>query len=145
MAAMKKQCFKCLKEKDLTEFYRHPMMADGLLGKCKECTCLDARKNRASRLDEARAYDRQRGNRQTVLDTRKYRKENAEKYAAHVALNNALRDGKVEKTSDCEVCQSTSAIEAHHHDYSCHYSVWWLCAACHKHLHALMRRSLTAA
>lgn len=34
-----KTCFKCGKEKSLDEFYTHPRMKDGHLGKCKECTC----------------------------------------------------------------------------------------------------------
>lgn len=38
-----KICFKCNKEKELTEFYKHPKMGDGHLGKCKECTKLDTK------------------------------------------------------------------------------------------------------
>lgn len=39
-----KQCFKCGVTKTRSEFYAHPQMGDGLLGKCKTCTKADTAK-----------------------------------------------------------------------------------------------------
>ena len=36
-----KTCFKCHLTLPLSEFYHHPRMKDGHLGKCKECTKKD--------------------------------------------------------------------------------------------------------
>jgi hypothetical protein len=67
---MKKVCFKCEQEKNITEFYRHSEMFDGHLGKCKECTKTDNRNNRARRLSYYRKYDRARHTKGYVLPLR---------------------------------------------------------------------------
>lgn len=42
-----KICFKCHKEKLLSEFYTHHQMLDGHLNKCKDCTRSDTANNTA--------------------------------------------------------------------------------------------------
>lgn len=59
-----KKCFKCKHVKPLIEFYKHPRMGDGYLGKCKSCTKNDANKQRIDNLEIIRKYDRNRPNKQ---------------------------------------------------------------------------------
>lgn len=130
-----KTCFKCSETKPLAEFYRHRAMSDGRLGKCKACTRTDVAKNRAAKVDYYREFDRKRGSRMTLADTRRYREENPEKYRAHTAVSNAVRDGRLVKPSCCSGCGAETRLHGHHDDYSRPLDVMWLCAACHKARH----------
>lgn len=136
-----KRCFKCGATKPRTEFYRHPMMGDGLLGKCKDCTKADVRE-REARLRQDPEWVA--GERRRALEKyyRLYRPANPmsrahdgwtdkEKARARNALSNAVRDGRVIRPTRCEQCGSQSRIQGHHEDYHKPLDVWWLCVPCH--------------
>lgn len=124
----------------MDSFYRHPKMADGHLGKCKECAKRDVRSNRKSNISYYRSYDKARGSRASPESMRRYREANPEKIRAQAKVNNAIIGGRLAKHFECEVCQSGDNVVAHHHDYSKPLDVWWLCQPCHTHLHSVMAR-----
>jgi len=130
-----KICFKCQKELPLSEFYKHKMMADGHVNKCKECNKADVAEHRLKNIERIRAYDRKRGNRQTKEYRDNYKKKYPNKYSAHWIVSNAMRDNKLFK-KDCEECGSSENIHAHHDDYLEPLNIRWLCAACHNQWHA---------
>lgn len=129
-----KVCFKCNVEKPLDEFYKHPAMDDGHVGKCKECNKKDVRENRAKKLDHYREYDKGRFGTPSRTATRNaslrsFRAKNPEKNRAHAAVSRALRSGKLIK-GPCEKCGAEN-VDAHHDDYSKPLDVRWLCRRHH--------------
>jgi len=129
-----KTCFKCGVEKDLDAFYKHPKMADGHVGKCKECNKRDVRENRAAKVEYYRAYDVKRGYRHHPGYCKEYRERFPNKHKAQNMVRNAIRDGKLFK-EPCSECGSEENIHAHHMDYSKPLNVTWLCAAHHHKWH----------
>ena len=155
-----KTCFKCNQSKPLTEFYRHPRMADGHLNKCKACTKSDATAHRNQNIERVREYDRLRDNLPHRVAARaEYAKTDAfkashaasvarlrvikaDRYAARNAVSNALRDGRLTPLP-CFICGEKS--EAHHPDYSRPLDVVWLCPPHHKQTHAMARELMREA
>jgi hypothetical protein len=144
-----KECFKCHVTKPLTDFYAHSGMADGRLGKCKECSKKDVKNNYTTNKDYYQEYDRQRAQLPHRVEARKeyasteegresgnrakkrWAKNNREKAKATWTVNNAIRDGKLERGAECSVCHSTKNVEAHHEDYSKPLEIVWLCKKHH--------------
>jgi hypothetical protein len=136
---MSKKCFKCGEEKPRSEFYRHPQMGDGLLGKCKECAKRDVRQNRKKRISYYREYDvlrfrddPERRHRASLV-ARRRRAEVPSMGKAHSAVSYAIRTKKLTR-QPCEVCGRTDS-HAHHDDYSKPLDVRWLCPPHHREVH----------
>lgn len=134
-----KQCFKCLNEKPLCDFYGHPKMADGHLNKCKECTKKDVTLHRQENLEHFQEYERKRSSlpHRVELHAKVYAAY-AIKYPnrvkANMAARNAVRDGRLTKLP-CLMCGSDAV--AHHPDYDRPLDVVWLCHSHHKKTHAM--------
>jgi hypothetical protein len=121
---------------------------------CKECRKARVRANRLEKLEQYTAYEKSRamdpervaarrayiqtdaGKASKRKTTLRYRKDNPKKYAAHSAVNNAVRDGLLTNPGNCVECASEFAVEAHHDDYDLPLTVRWLCSECHKRWHA---------
>ncbi len=142
-----KICFKCSIEKPLSEFYKHSEMADGHLGKCKECAKVDVTVNRRKRIYQYAEYEKKRCKRPArkvqILDSqRKRRKLHPEKKRAHGIVRRALASGKLVK-QPCEICKAMDDIQAHHDDYSKPLDVHWACFACYRtHFHGQIVQSV---
>lgn len=137
---MKKKCFKCGRTKQLSMFYAHPQMADGHLNKCKECAKKDVREHyRTPHGNElVKNYEQVRQKtperKAAKLRYQQARRQNRPgTYAAHNAVSNALRDGRLVR-KPCEVC-GIQKSEAHHEDYRKKLDVRWLCFRHHREAH----------
>lgn len=73
---------------------------------------------------------------------KKYLADNPDKYAAHLAIQRAIRSGEL-VPQPCENCGAEKA-EAHHDDYKNQLDVRWLCHGCHMAWHARERSSTWA-
>lgn len=136
-----KTCFKCGLDKPVEEFYRHPQMSDGRLGKCIECTKLDVGTHRKNNLEKIRAYDRKRGSlphrkQASSANTSRRRRDVVGYAAAHNRVSRAISSGVLIRTPCC-MCDSI-VVHAHHDDYQKPLDVMWVCAKHHKARHAYL-------
>jgi hypothetical protein len=135
-----KTCKWCGEKKAAEEFYKHPMMADGRLNKCKACL----KKYRDENIEQIRLIDAKRSKKpariaQIQARTKRYRLENPDRFSAHNKVSYAIRSGKLTKLP-CKVCGSIKS-HAHHDDYTKPLDVVWLCAIHHREEHERMKEN----
>lgn len=146
-----KRCLSCRQIKTSSEYYQHPGMADGRLGKCKKCCKRDAIANRQKNLERYLQYDRNRamlphrvaqraayqktvgGKKVSNAAKKRWIARNQDRRAAHRILANAVKYGRLVR-QPCEICNSTRT-HGHHDDYTQPLKVRWLCPAHHREIH----------
>lgn len=131
------KCVRCNLEKEAGAFYKNDRS-------CKDCRKALVMAYRLNNIEKCRQYDRDRAALQHRKEhnkrvTAEWRDNNPRERAAQVAVNNAVRDGRLFKWPACAVpdCCSTKPV-AHHPDYDRPFDVVWLCQAHHKQAHALI-------
>lgn len=134
-----KRCFKCRQKKLKSQFYKHPAMADGLLGKCKSCTKKDVRERYydPTKTLQIREYERLRNQtahrkNKRAQYLRTARKRYPGKNRARWKVRTALERGKLIRLP-CKKCGAKA--QAHHTDYRKPLEVIWLCTTHHKEIH----------
>ena len=145
-----KKCFKCGLERPVSEFYRHPQMGDGHLGKCKVCARRDVAENIARKKSDPlwvanereRCRNKSKKARALGLREESYEKRNQRvrewitkyphKRKAQCIAENAQRSGKLIKPKACYHCgKSRVRLQKHHPDYNFPLVVEWVCCPCH--------------
>lgn len=151
-----KKCTGCNTLKPLDAYYKHPATADGYASKCKDCAKAIVKAAREKNPGKYRDYDKKRANRPDRVAARAayvktengkaavkrarqaYAAKAPERRAAHIAVGNAVRDGRLVPWPCCAMPECSNKPEAHHPDYSRPLDVVWLCQAHHKQAHALV-------
>ena len=137
-----KTCFKCGTSKPIDEFYGHSRMADGHLGKCKDCTKADVIRHRRECPDIVRAGDarktkrRYAANKKQAMERQRIRRAaNRLQGKAYNSVRRAITSGVISIPDNCSRCHSSARLCAHHEDYSKPLDVTWLCCSCHMRVH----------
>lgn len=106
---------------------------------CKKCRSIAAvnssKKHRETKRKNNNSWHRRNsGNRAAA--TARWRANNQEKYAAHIAVQSAIRNGSI-IPSHCEECGAKA--HAHHDDYTKPLSIIWLCHTHHMERHTMLK------
>lgn len=131
-----KVCFKCGKEKPLSDFYKHPQMSDGHLNKCKECTKEEARRDYNKNAKDASWVEKER-----ARGREKYHRLG---YKDRDWNNKTRRDFKVSGNVHRDLGNigiNINGKEAHHWNYNRLRSVILLTPLAHHRIHQYVKAS----
>ena len=133
-----KKCSCCGVERSESDFQVRKASKDGLTASCKLCLkerdkIRDQSLERKKRKLEYQKTDA--GKASAAKSTKKYQLTYPLSRAAHIIVGNAIRDGRLIKINECEICGSNKNIQAHHSDYTKPMDVNWYCQKCHHEWH----------
>ena len=133
-----KRCPDCDEIKPLSDYHKDARTRTGRKGICKPCAIARrikwARTPRGRSLATAtnrRFFKTEHGKKLKAKHCLAYQRRYPEKQAAHNAVFNAVRTGRLIKPSACAECGTVGVVEAHHADYARRLDVEWLCQVCH--------------
>ena len=121
-----KICFKCGRELPITEFYKHPRMADGHLNKCKSCTKKDVHENYEKNSEDSDFVEKER---QRGRDKYHRLYANLHISSSHSENSNTRRTAK-NRGIDCD------GKEIHHWNYNMKNDIFLLTPKQHKKVHS---------
>jgi hypothetical protein len=134
------RCGRCGEFKPYSDFYKNKRGVLGITYSCKKCHNATSIATRDK--ERARDANREYARRARLKNPERFREvwrgrphRRGKKESARVALNIAVRDGKIIKPDTCSECGCFGRITAHHNNYDLPLSVEWLCYECHGKRH----------
>jgi hypothetical protein len=144
-----KACSRCEETKDANAFAPRKDAKDGRRSVCRDCRNTDVRRRyhanpeptliaaKQARKDDPERFkaigqrSQQRHYAKRHANVVAWNERNPAGYKAHIALNNAVALGKIERPDACQRCGEHTRVDGHHNDYSNPLQVEWLCRRCH--------------
>lgn len=118
-----RRCNICNENKPLDEFVRDKSKKFGRGYRCFSCNRTQCN---AAYIPKKKKWNRN------------WKRPTSDKVSARMAIQYAVRVGKITKETNCFYCGSTERVQAHHHlgyEKEHRLDVLWLCNKCHAFIH----------
>lgn len=131
-------CSRCKQWFPEAGFYYDKRTSNGLKSQCRTCHTegnLRTRNRENTRRINRKYYRSARAQNPAKFQLRERLASRRRGYTKEVRcrtlLNNAVRDGRIQRPDCCSMCEEKGRVEGHHSDYNQPLQVLWLCPLCH--------------